>query len=301
MNELESTRADKGSGPMVTDRSGPGPFITTWVVEEPSDRRLVWGSRRNRKGLDPEPAHLVARSRPRHVLPIRPGSLNWWMAMLFMVGSALFAVGSASALVGATLATGGRIFFIGSIFFTSAAYLQFLEVINAPDALTKQPPPTSLWRWELHKIGWWAVVLQLLGTLLFNLSTFEAMRTFDPVAEDRFVWAPDAMGSICFLIASYLAFAEVCGRWICWQLRDISWWVVSTNLFGSAAFGVSAVASLVVVQTRDMLDAHASNLWTFVGALCFFAGAYLLLPEMTSHSGLQSPEPAASDCPKTGA
>jgi len=36
-----------------------------------------------------------------------------------------------------------------------------------------------------------------------------------------------------------------------------------------------------------VLDAHAASLWTFVGAVCFFVGAYLLLPEMTAHAAKQ--------------
>jgi hypothetical protein len=274
--------------PTVVARRRLGPFTPALVFEESDGRRVIWSSRRNRKGLDPEPAGLVARSKPRHALPIRPASLNWWMATLFMMGSALFAVGAAIDVSGmSAVAASGRSFFVGSLFFTTAAYLQLLEVVNEPDALTKKRPSVSLWRWEPEKIGWWAVFLQLLGTLLFNISTFEAMRVFDPLAEDHLVWAPDAMGSICFLVASYLAYVEACRRWVCWQPRNISWWVVAINLLGSVAFGVSAVASLVILPTGEMLDPFAVNLWTLIGAICFFLGAYLLLPEMTAHSSAQ--------------
>jgi hypothetical protein len=75
---------------------------------------------------------------------------------------------------------------------------------------------------------------------------------------------------------------EVCNGWTGWQPRNISWWIAVINLLGSVAFGVSAIASVVVIPTGELLDAHASNLWTVVGALCFFIGAYLLLPEMTA-------------------
>ena len=49
------------------------------------------------------------------------------------------------------------------------------------------------------------------------------------------------------------------------------------NLAGSIAFGVSAVAGYIVPATGDYLDLAASNLSTVVGALCFLAGALLLL------------------------
>jgi hypothetical protein len=47
---------------------------------------------------------------------------------------------------------------------------------------------------------------------------------------------------------------------------------------GSAAFGVSAAASYVIVDTDTLRDAQRANLGTFVGALCFLAGAILILP-----------------------
>ncbi len=279
-----------GSNLNVVDASGLGRFTTAVLFRGPHGEQRVWGSRRNRKGLDSEPAHLVARSRPRHLFPIELGSLTWWIAVLFMIGSTLFAVGSASALYGHGLAAqSGLVFFAGSIFFTSAGYLQFLEVINEPDALTKTRPPTSFWRWEPHKLGWWAVLVQLVGTLLFNMNTFEATQHLSSLDQDRLVWVPDALGSICFLVASYLAYGEVCNDWMDWQPRNVSWWIVVINLLGSVAFGVSAVASFVLVQSGELVSAYDSNLGTFAGAICFFVGAYLLLPEMTSHS-----EPHAS-------
>lgn len=287
------TGADRGKAKSsatehhVIDRGGPGPFTTALVLQDPAGQRWVWHSRRNRKGLDPEPAHRVAQTRPRHALSINPGSVTWWIAVLFMIGSALFAVGSGSALLGTPVS--GAVFFIGSIFFTSAAYLQFLEVVNEPDALTQERPRTAMWRWEPHKIGWWAAVVQLVGTLLFNMNTFESMRTLSPIAQDDLVWAPDAIGSICFLVASYLAYAEVCRGWTAWQPRNISWWIVVINLLGSVAFGVSAAASVVIVRTDALLSVHTANLWTLIGAVCFLVGAYLLLPEMTAHSAAQAP------------
>ena len=50
---------------------------------------------------------------------------------------------------------------------------------------------------------------------------------------------------------------------------------------GSIAFGVSAVASYVIVDSGLLRNAERANLGTFVGALCFLVGAFLLLPERT--------------------
>jgi hypothetical protein len=62
---------------------------------------------------------------------------------------------------------------------------------------------------------------------------------------------------------------------------------------GSVAFGASAIASYVT-PNGQMLSVALTNLGTFVGAVCFLAGAALLLPERTPESptaeaGLSSP------------
>jgi hypothetical protein len=47
------------------------------------------------------------------------------------------------------------------------------------------------------------------------------------------------------------------------------------------AFGISAVAGYINPATGQVRNAGGANLWTLVGAVCFFAGAVLLLPERT--------------------
>jgi hypothetical protein len=47
------------------------------------------------------------------------------------------------------------------------------------------------------------------------------------------------------------------------------------------AFGVSAVAGYISPSTGQLHNAELSNLGTFTGALCFLAGALLLMPERT--------------------
>jgi hypothetical protein len=55
---------------------------------------------------------------------------------------------------------------------------------------------------------------------------------------------------------------------------------------GSVAFGVSAVASYTFVDTDTLRNVERANLGTFVGALCFFAGAVLILPRTTRPAGV---------------
>jgi hypothetical protein len=120
----------------------------------------------------------------------------------------------------------------------------------------------------------------VLGTLFFNVSTFRALQSgLDTTEYNRLVWRPDALGSICFLVSGYLAYLEVCGRPFCRPRRSLAWWIAAVNLAGCVFFGISAVAGHIVPSTGSAVDLAAANTTTVLGALCFFAGAVLLLPE----------------------
>jgi len=121
-----------------------------------------------------------------------------------------------------------------------------------------------------------------MGTLFFNASTFNALSVNPSVSQlNRLVWAPDVFGSASFLVASTLAWFEVCHAFACWRSRSLPWWITALNLIGSVAFGVSAVAAYVVPTTGLPRNIMLVNLGTFVGAVCFLLGAVLLLPERT--------------------
>jgi peptidoglycan/LPS O-acetylase OafA/YrhL len=81
-----------------------------------------------------------------------------------------------------------------------------------------------------------------------------------------------------------MAWFEVCHGWAGWRPRSWSWWITLLNLIGSVAFGVSAVAGYISPATGQLRNAERANLGTFIGAVCFLAGALLLLPERTEES-----------------
>jgi hypothetical protein len=212
-----------------------------------------------------------------------PRRASWWIGVLFAIGSACFLVGPLPGVVQAVgPGADGVIFFVGSIFFTSAALLQYLEAVNADHELGDASPRERfrLLLVEPRRIDVLATLVQLAGTVLFNLNTYDAMRAgLSTAQENRLVFAPDVAGSACFLVASWLAYAEVCGRAWCGPRRDLSWWIGAVNLAGSVAFGISAVASYIVPSTGSELDLAGVNGFTALGAACFLAGAVLLLPE----------------------
>jgi hypothetical protein len=194
----------------------------------------------------------------------RPDRVAWWMGLLFALGSLCFAVAAiVSQWASAPRPAIGVTYFVGSIFFTAAACLQWRSTARDP-----------------RGTDWWASAIQLAGTLFFNVSTFAGMKHgFDARQSNLRVWTPDVFGSICFLVSSELAYAAVCGRWFCLRPRSLSWRIAALNLVGSIAFGVSAVTSLIEPSTQEPVSAAIANAGTAVGALCFLAGALLLAPQ----------------------
>ena len=308
-------------------RGGPGPFITWETARRPDGVVVEFSSRRQRKGLGPRQVHPAAAgpaprgpvpaapvpagpvpareqatdsdpgrasaSHPRrHARGVRfaPRLLGWWVAILFMIGSACFAgaalPGLSSIAPDAVLAV---VFFIGSLFFTSAAYLQFVQSINAGGSASA-PPRRRLLAWQPGRIDWWASGVQLVGTLWFNINTANAMRVGLTTRQQNLrIWTPDMIGSVCFLVASWLAVEEVCHvRW-CVRRGDVPWSISAINLLGSIFFMLAAIAAFVRPATGDLLGANLANGGTFLGAICFFWGARLLLVELAD-SG--TPHPA---------
>ncbi len=265
----------------AVERRGAGPFVT-WVTYRRPDGFLVrWESRAHRK-------HHNRLGRSRGTTWWAPGAVAWWIGVLFMLGAICFALGAVPGYVDVVGVIADNVtFFIGSIFFTSAAALQYLEVANADPVgqPTSARESVRFLAWEPRRIDWWASAVQLVGTVFFNVSTFAALdASLGAANASRFVWRPNAWGSICFLVASQLAFAEVGHRWISWKPRLRSWWIAALNLGGSIAFGLSAVAAYVVPESGEPRNAQLVNLGTFVGALGFLVGAFLLLPERTDRA-----------------
>jgi hypothetical protein len=179
---------------------------------------------------------------------------------LFAVGSSFLALATLpglSAVAGAGVSNWTC--FVGSWFFTAAAWMQFML----------SGPPL--------KLEWLSAAIQFAGTVLFNISTGAAVWAHATGLRRHYVWAPDAMGSIAFLVSAALgvAAATIAIGLIALGSRD--WQAEWINMIGSIAFGVSAVGAFVQ-RTGITEDELVANLGTFLGALCFLGAALLVLP-----------------------
>jgi hypothetical protein len=264
-----------------------GPFVTFVERVRPDGAVARWDSRRHRKHPPGAPATGSTWWAPR--------ARGWWIAVLFAVGSLLFALGAVPGYASAVGALSDTVtFFVGSLFFTAAGFLTYREAVDAgPHA-----PGSDRRRFFVYqpgRIDWWATAVQLAGTVFFNVSTGVAMVSdLSAQAAHRHVWRPDAFGSAAFLVASALAWFEACHGWAAWRPRSWSWWITLANLIGSIAFGVSAVAGYISPATGQLLNAERSNRGTLIGAVCFFVGALLLLPERTEETSPAITTPSAN-------
>jgi hypothetical protein len=228
-----------------------------------------------------------------------PGQLNWWIGVIFALGSCLFILGSVLSLApGLARAWSldshavNMIFFAGSIPFTTAAYLQLFQSANAgefsPLGVVERPRPVAF-GWRPHDIGWLSCALQFPGTLLFNINTFDALLPgLDWLQQDLAIWAPDVAGSLLFLASGYLAFAETSHAHFAWRPQSLSWWVTFANLLGCIAFMISAVFAFVPPQAPGFDAAGLAVLFTLLGAAGFLVGSLLMLPE-TALAGIARP------------
>jgi hypothetical protein len=249
--------------------------------------RMLWESRWHRK-------HPRATS--AGTTWWAPNAIAWWIGVLFAIGSACFALGALPAYAdGVGTNADNLTYFIGSIFFTTAAFLQYFEAASTNPHLD-QPHRRmfkQLFAVQHKRIDWWASLVQFVGTLWFNRTTFSALLVgLGSSSSHHPVWRPDALGSICFLVSSWLSWGEVCHGRFAWRPRDVSWWITLLNLVGSIAFGVSAIASYVK-PNGQLVSLALTNLGTFIGALCFLVGGLLLLPERTA-SAQVAPSPVGA-------
>lgn len=277
--------------PELIQLTGPWPFTTRRIYRRADNFPLVWESRHHRKHL-----HRFKLKKFSSIVFIlrkcwwMPRQLNWWIGVVFAIGSLLFMLGSVLSLIptwakiwSLNATEINAIFFAGSIPFTTSAYLQLFQAANSREFLgnSKESPHRVIWfGWHPRDIGWLSCALQFLGTILFNFNTFDAMLPdLNWLQQDLVIWIPDVLGSVLFLASGYLAFIETCHAYWAWKPTSISWWVTFINLLGCIAFMISALLAFVPPQLPNANVVNISITFTFIGALCFLMGSLLMLPE----------------------
>lgn len=203
-------------------------------------------------------------------------------ATAFVIGGALFAAGAAVAQFGSGDATTcASIYFAGGLFFNTGGYVSLLQVVNAPRHVPGGEGAliARKWRWwsyEPMRVDWLSAFVLFAGTLVFAVDLLDSfLRGLTVQQINRFVWAPDMIGCVLFLISGHLAFVEICHGRRCVRARDLGWWIVAVNQLGSALFMVSALAAFTRPSDGSLVNAGIADWGTLTGALCFSAAGVL--------------------------
>ena len=90
VSEWHPTQTAQSSA--IVDEKGPWPFVTRRVFHSPEVGQQVWSSRHHRKGL------LMKRAAEAEDIALTllrclwmPRRLNWWIGVIFAIGSLFFA------------------------------------------------------------------------------------------------------------------------------------------------------------------------------------------------------------------
>lgn len=259
--------------------AGPAPFVTLRSFRL-HGRRALWRARQSRKGLlrHPDQTEVPFWHKPAY---------NWWIGLLFAVGSLHFIGAAVLSMVPTSLPLWqiGLVFFLGSIFFTTAGFLQNLQAANAPDFSPAPPTPVKarelqLIGWRPSNLGWLSTITQFAGTVMFNFNTFDAIvPPPDWYIADLTIWLPGMIGSVLFLISGSLAFMEISHAYWSWKPKDLDWQIAFANLLGCIFFMTAGILAYIPRGPEPGWIATVANLHLCLGALGFLTGALLMMRE----------------------
>ena len=202
--------------------------------------------------------------------------VNLVSAVAFFLGGSLFALGAVFAQLGVgSGATVNITYLIGGAFFSLGGYVLILLVVNmtSDNHGSTSAGRMRWWGFQPHRLGWLSAAVLFVGTLLFAVSLVAAFAEgLTPRQSNGWIWLPDILGCICFLVSGHLALLDVCDGRIGVRVHDLGWWGVAVNQFGSILFFLAGIAAFTRPTTSRALDIALVNWGTFAGAICFAVG-----------------------------
>jgi hypothetical protein len=204
--------------------------------------------------------------------------LNVVAAVAFILGGSLFALGAIFAQLGiGSLATVNITYLVGGFFFSLGGFASILLVVNAGrDARRRSTQRMRWWSYQPDRRDWRSAVVLFVGTLLFAVSLVAAFAEgLTPRQSNGWIWLPDMLGCICFLVSGRLAMLDVGDGHTVVRIHEITWWVVAINQVGSMLFFLAGIAAFTRPATSSAVDVGLVNWGTFAGAVCFAIGGLI--------------------------
>ena len=174
-----------------------------------------------------------------------------------------------------TLTTVNTTYLVGGFFFSLGGYVSILLVVNAVGDPSHRARDESMrwWGYLPRRRDWQSAAVLFVATLLFAVSLVSAFAEgLTPRQSDGWIWLPDILGCVCFLVSGHLAMLDVGGGRVGVHVHVLTWWVVAVNQLGSILFFLAGVAAFVRPATSSVINAGLVNWGTFAGAACFAIG-----------------------------
>jgi hypothetical protein len=206
----------------------------------------------------------------------RLADVNLVSAVSFILGGSLFALGAVFAQLG--IGGGPTVnitYLVGGFFFSLGGYSLTLLLANTARDQDRAER-MRWWSFQPHQRDWLSAAVLFGGTLLFAISLVGAFaQGLTPRQSNGWIWLPDILGCVCFLVSGHLAMLEVCGGRVEVRVHELGWWLVAVNQFGSILFFLAGVAAFTRPATSGAIDIGLVNWGTFAGAACFAVGGFL--------------------------
>lgn len=214
-----------------------------------------------------------------------PRSLSYWMALGYVVGSALFVLGAATAAFRGLGLLADTVYFVGAQLFVVAVYVHLLSVLNGDDP---GPHGARLRRfawvgWRPRSVSFLVAAFFLAGAVLFSVETTVVFGESLSWWTTSHVAGPASLvGSVLFVAGGACQVREACGRWFCLRPQGIGWWSALLVGVGCVAFLVGSVAGLNVPGLSSFGEPTVVHLAFLTGSALFLVGSYLIIPETFS-------------------
>ena len=125
-------------------------------------------------------------------------------------------------------------YLVGGFFFSLGGYASILLVVNATrDERRATDERMRWWGYQPQRRDWLSAVVLFVGTLLFAVSLVAAFAEgLTPRQSNGWIWLPDILGCVCFLVSGHLAMLEVGAGHVVVRVHELGWWVVAVNQLG---------------------------------------------------------------------
>ena len=192
---------------------------------------------------------------------------NLLAGVAFTLGGSLFAAGAFLAQDGAELVAVNVTYLVGGFFFSLGGWLSVLAT-------------------TARSLAWSSAVVLFVGTLLFAVSLVAAfVQGFTPRQSNSWIWFPDMLGCVCFLMSGHLAMLDVGHGRVRILTHEPDWWIAAVNQIGSILFLLAGLAAFVRPATSEPVNVGLVNWGTFAGAVCFAVAGVLQVRVFRVHSG----------------